>query len=683
MTIPMTSEQDKVLRLMAEKYPTKEIVYEKIVYLQSQLMLPKGTEHFMSDLHGAYDAFFHILNNCSGVIKEKVDYCFGERMTEEEKAEFCTLIYYPREKVEQLTVQGKISGIWYQQNLANLLELTKLMSWKFPANKMRDYIPKRYESVIVELMNTRPEHDEAQLYYYKQLIETIVEIGGGADYIEAFSVLIKRLSVERIHIVGDFFDRGDRPDGILDLLMQHPSVDIQWGNHDVLWMGAALGSEVCIAGVIRNSLRYRNTDVLERGYGISLRPLSTFASRIYPDENPIKAAERAVTMMMFKLEGALIQRNPDFQMEDRLLLDKIDYSSSYVTLGNGRRVELESAYFPTIDNGADCYELTEEEQHIIADLRSYFLESKALQRHVNYLYERGSMYMCYNGNLLFHACVPLDETGEFRTIAYKGKEYCGRAWFDFCEEKAREALAQSEMEFKAHFIFSMREAIESARHEFRDLNYSLDQFQFHKDKYSFLITPSAKYKPFYDAVMTADWEMAGGLFAETDAAANEQAMELFEKLVKGTPEEQEEFSDYRRYLDYDIRITDTVGQSYLYSRVLRQTSGGETQTPFYIAILAAFQQIYNDKTIRLTVFDEAFNKMDEERIKSCIQLIKRMDMQLIVAVPDEKLAAIAPLMDQSIIVTNAGNHCFTDELGDVRTWEKGMTHEANREQGTL
>lgn len=251
------------------------------------------------------------------------------------------------------------------------------------------------------------------------------------------------------------------------------------------------------------------------------------------------------------------------------------------------------------------------------------------------------------------------------------------------EEKAREALAQSEMEFKAHFIFSMREAIESARHEFRDLNHSLDQFQFHKDKYRFIIEPSAKYKPFYDAVMTADWEMAGGLFAETDAAANEQAMELFEKLVKGTPEEQEEFSDYRRYLDYDIRITDTAGQSYLYSRVLRQTSGGETQTPFYIAILAAFQQIYNDKTIRLTVFDEAFNKMDEERIKSCIQLIKRMDMQLIVAVPDEKLAAIAPLMDQSIIVTNVGNHCFTDELGDVRTWEKGMTHETSEEQDLL
>ncbi|EJP33916.1 firmicute fructose-1,6-bisphosphatase [Selenomonas sp. FOBRC9] len=433
------ANREKVLRLMAEKYPTKEIVYEKIVYLRSQLMLPKGTEHFMSDLHGAYDSFFHILNNCSGVIKEKVDYCFGERMTEEDKAEFCTLIYYPREKVEQLAAEGKNTAIWYQQNLANLLELTKLMSWKFPASKVYSYIPKRYESVIVELMNTRPEQDEAQLFYYKQLIETIVEIGGGTDYIEAFSVLIKRLAVERIHIVGDFFDRGDRPDGILDLLMEHPSVDIQWGNHDVLWMGAALGSEVCIAGVIRNSLRYRNTDVLERGYGISLRPLSTFASRIYPDENPIKAAERAITMMMFKLEGALIRRNPDFRMEDRLLLDKIDFRSSYVTLVNGRRVELESAYFPTIDDGTDCYELTEEERHIIEDLRSYFLESKVLQRHVDYLYQRGSMYTRYNGNLLFHACVLLDEEGEFRTVTYKGKEYRGRAWMDFCEEKAREA----------------------------------------------------------------------------------------------------------------------------------------------------------------------------------------------------------------------------------------------------
>ena len=437
MTTAATAE-DKVLRLMAEKYPTKEIVYEKIIYLKSQLMLPKGTEHFMSDLHGAYDSFFHILNNCSGVIKEKVDYCFETRMTVEERAEFCTLIYYPREKMEQLTAEGKTSPLWYQQNLANLLELTKLMSWKFPASKMRNYIPKRYESVIVELLSTRPEHDEAQLSYYRQLIETIVEIGGGPDYIEAFSTLVKRLSVERIHIVGDFYDRGDRPDGILDLLMEHPSVDIQWGNHDVLWMGAALGSEVCIAAVIRNSLRYRNTDVLERGYGISLRPLTTFASRIYPDANPIKAAERAVTMMMFKLEGALIRRNPDFQMGDRLLLDKIDFDLSCVTLGSGRRVELESAYFPTIDDPSDCWVLTEDEENIIADLRSYFLESKALQRHVDYLYERGSIYTCYNGNLLFHACVPMEESGEFRTITYKGQAYRGRAWMDFCEEKARE-----------------------------------------------------------------------------------------------------------------------------------------------------------------------------------------------------------------------------------------------------
>ena len=434
------ANREKVLRLMAEKYPTKEIVYEKIVYLRSQLMLPKGTEHFMSDLHGAYDSFFHILNNCSGVIKEKVDYCFETRMTVEERAEFCTLIYYPREKMEQLTAEGKTSALWYQQNLANLLELTKLMSWKFPASKMRNYIPKRYESVIVELLSTRPEHDEAQLSYYRQLIETIVEIGGGPDYIEAFSTLVKRLSVERIHIVGDFYDRGDRPDGILDLLMEHPSVDIQWGNHDVLWMGAALGSEVCIAAVIRNSLRYRNTDVLERGYGISLRPLTTFAQRLYPDKAPIKAAEDAMTMLMFKLEGAVIKRNPDFQMQSRLLLHKIDFRSSCAVLGDGKRYELENAYFPTIDGNADDpYQLTEDERTIIDDLCSYFTESKALRRHVDYLYQKGSVYTRFNGNLLFHGCVPLNEDGSFRSIPFAGKVYAGRAWFDFCEQQARRA----------------------------------------------------------------------------------------------------------------------------------------------------------------------------------------------------------------------------------------------------
>ena len=438
--IAVKGRPNKVMRLLAEKYPTKEAVYEQLIYLQSRLSLPKGIEHFMSDLHGEYASFFHILNNCSGVIREKVDYVFGERLSAEEKAEFCTLIYYPKEKIEQITQDHKNTPAWYRKNLSQLLELSKLMSYKYPASKVRGFVPKRYEAVIVELMNTRPEADTAQFVYHQRLLNTIVQIDSGADFIEAFTVLIKRLAVDRLHIVGDFFDRGNRPDAILNLLMKHPSVDIQWGNHDVLWMGAALGNETCIAAVVRNCLRYNNTDVLERGYGISLRPLTTFASRSYPDANPVKAAEKAITMMMFKLEGQLIRRHPEYQMASRLLLDKIDFRSSHAVLGDGKRYELESAYFPTIDEDCgDPYRLTEKEAAIIDDLKSYFVESAVLQRHVDYLYQKGSLYTRYNGNLLFHGCVLLNEDGSMRSVSYDGQEYKGRAWFDHCDRIAREA----------------------------------------------------------------------------------------------------------------------------------------------------------------------------------------------------------------------------------------------------
>lgn len=445
---------NKLLRLLAEKYPNKQAVYEKLVYLQSRLSLPKGSEHFMSDLHGEYESFFHILNNCSGIIHEKVDYVFGDRLTPEEKAEFCTLIYYPKEKLEQVTALHQNTPAWYRRNLAQLLELSQVMSYKYPASRVNGFIPDRYASVIFELMNTHPAVDSAQRVYYNRLLSTIVQIDSGADFIEAFTVLIKRLAVDRLHIVGDFYDRGNRPDAILNLLMEYPSVDIQWGNHDVLWMGAALGSEVCIAGVVRNSLRYNNTDVLERGYGISLRSLSTFASRLYPDENPIKAAERAMTIIMFKLEGQLIRRNTDFQMESRLLLDKIDFRVSAVTLGDGKRYELENAYFPTIDeNTSDPYVLTEKEQEVVADLKSYFVESLMLKRHVDYLYQKGSIYTRFNGNLLFHGCVPMNEDGSLRTIRYGGQEYRGRQWFDFCEKMARAAWLHGDETAKDFMYF--------------------------------------------------------------------------------------------------------------------------------------------------------------------------------------------------------------------------------------
>ncbi len=433
-----------LMRILSEKYPTKESIYEKLIYLQSRLSLPKGTEHFMSDLHGEYDLFLHIINNCSGVIREKVDYIFGDLLGEEEIAEFCTLIYYPKEKIAQVKSHGRATPVWYRKNLARLVKLAKFMSFKYPSFKMRELIPNSYETVILELLNTHPESDEAQKIYYEKLLSSIVEINSGEDFIHAFAALIKRLAIHRLHLVGDFFDRGDRPDAILNLLMNYPEeVDIQWGNHDVVWMGAALGSEVCIAAVVRNSLHYNNTDVLERGYGISLRPLTIFAANLYPNENPIRAADLASLMMMFKLEGQLIRRNPDFKMDSRLLLDKINFDDGTINIG-GQSYKLNGT-FPTI-NRAEPYALTDDEYEIISGLRENFLASVNLQAHVDFLYKKGTAYTRHNGTLLFHANVPLEEDGTFKRITFEGETYSGKAYFDYVDRRARRAYFDRNLE---------------------------------------------------------------------------------------------------------------------------------------------------------------------------------------------------------------------------------------------
>ena len=433
----MHKQKQKYLHLLAEKYPTKEAVYADLINLQASLCLPKEVEHFVSDLHGEYELFYHILNNCSGVIKEKVDYVFGARLTTEEKAEFCTLIYYPVEKMQQMQAERKNTPEWYRENLSRLLEVSKLMTYKYPLAKVKSFVPKNYRSVITELFNTHPEADRAQFLYSKRLLNMIVQVGGSEDFIVALTQLIKCLAVGHMHIVGDFFDRGNRPDTILDMLLEYHSLDIQWGNHDILWMGAACGSEVCIAGVVRNSLRYKNTEVLEKGYAISLRPLTMYAQRIYPDENALKASEKAISMIMFKLEGQLILRTPDFRMESRLQLQNVDYNASCYRL-NGKRYELSSAYFPTVDP-KNPYELTEEEKQIIGDLKSYFIESERLRRHVDFIYKKGSVYTCCNQNLLFHGCVPLNWDGTLKEVTFDGRNYKGKEYMDYCDQMARRA----------------------------------------------------------------------------------------------------------------------------------------------------------------------------------------------------------------------------------------------------
>ncbi len=338
-------------------------------------------------MHGEYESFFHILNNCSGVIKEKVEKVFAEKMNEEEMADFCTLIYYPKEKLAAMKKNKQLSPEYYKKTILNLLDLAKFMSHKYQPREINTAIPQGYGYIIDELLRGRPDADYVPRIYRQKMLDTLISIGSGNDFIFAFTVLIKRLAVARLHIVGDFFDRGKRPDAILDMLMKHYSVDIQWGNHDVLWMGAACGSETCIAEVVRITLRYNNVDVLERGYAISVRPLFLFAARLYPDDNPNDAAQKAIAIILFKEEYRLIKRNPEFGMESRILLDKIDYKNKYFVL-NGKKYELSIKDFPTIDP-QDPFALTEDECAIIKNLRSSFIESSQLRRHIQFLYQKG------------------------------------------------------------------------------------------------------------------------------------------------------------------------------------------------------------------------------------------------------------------------------------------------------
>lgn len=427
----------KYLYLLSEKYPNRQSVVTELIRLKAILNLARPTEHFMSDLHGEYESFFHILNNCSGIIKEKVDYLFSEEMSTSQKAEFCTLIYYPKEKILNLKKQKLITTQWYSQNLIYLLRLSRLMSYKYPQSELKNLLPKGYETIILELLTARPNDDTFQEVYFNTILNTLININSGTDFIIAFTKFIKKLAVAHLHIVGDIYDRGQRPDSIIDMLRQHHSVDIQWGNHDILWMGAMCGNEACIATVVRNCLSYNNTAVLEKGYAISLRSLSSLASKLYPNKTLLIAMQRTISIILFKLEGQLIKRNPDFQMDSRLLLDKIDYTSKHIKINN-ISYPIKSPSFPTI-NPQNPYELSLEEAEVLSDIKSAFLDSVRLRKHIDFLYQKGSVYKAYNNNLLYHGCIPLNDDGSFMRIHLNNKYYSGKNYLDFVDKTIRQA----------------------------------------------------------------------------------------------------------------------------------------------------------------------------------------------------------------------------------------------------
>lgn len=452
----------RYLQRLAELFPNIAKASTEIINLQSILNLPKGTEHFITDIHGEYEAFSHVLRNGSGAVKKKIDDVFGHTLGRAEKKGLATLIYYPREKIDLVKKKEEHMDDWYRITLYRLIEVCKTVASKYTRSKVRKALPKDFAYVIEELITEKSEVLDKGAYY-DSIVDTIIDIGRAEEFIVALSELIQRLVVDHLHILGDIYDRGPGPDNIMDKLIEYHSLDIQWGNHDIVWMGAAAGQQACIATVIKNSVSYGNLDILEEGYGINLLPLATFALETYKNDPctvfSIKGnrsftttetdlnmkMHKAIVVIQLKLEGQLIARRPGFRMSDRRLLDKIDYEQGTIDW-YGKTLKLRDSNFPTIDP-KDPYRLTEEEQNLMERLQAAFEHCEKLQRHMMLLLNKGSIYKVYNNNLLYHGCVPLDENGAFRKVDIYGKTYYGKELYDVLETYVRKAFfARNEME---------------------------------------------------------------------------------------------------------------------------------------------------------------------------------------------------------------------------------------------
>ena len=451
----MRKEELRYLQRLAELYPTIASAATEIINLQSILNLPKGTEHFLTDIHGEYEAFSHVLRNGSGAVRKKIDDVFGHTLGTADKRSLATLIYYPKEKMELVKKTEEDMENWYKITLYRLIEVCKTVSSKYTRSKVRKALPKDYAYVIEELITEKSEVLDKEAYY-DAIVDTIISIGRAENFIVALAELIQRLVVDHLHILGDIYDRGPGPHFIMEKLQEYHSLDIQWGNHDIVWMGAAAGQMSCIATIVRTSARYGNLDILEDGYGINLLPLATFAMTVYANDpcecfkikgDSAKSAEenrlntqihKAISIIQFKLEGQLLERRKSFNMEDRRLLHRIDYEKGTIKI-YGKEYPLLDTNFPTIDP-KNPYALTEEENEVMQRLRSAFLKCDKMQKHMMLLLNKGSLYKVCNGNLLYHGCVPLNENGSLKEVQIYGKTYKGKALYDALEVYVRRAF---------------------------------------------------------------------------------------------------------------------------------------------------------------------------------------------------------------------------------------------------
>ena len=439
----------KFLKLLSSKFKNISETTIEIINLQAIMNLPKGTEHFLTDIHGEYLAFNHVLKNGSGTIREKINDIFKDELNNIEKKELASVIYYPQKKVEYMIKNLKNIDKWYKVIIYRMLEVCSVTASKYTSSKVRRAMPKDFAYILQELIYERKELPNRK-EYVENIIDTIISLDRAKEFIKAIADLIHQLMIDKLHIIGDIYDRGSSPHLIMDTLIKHHNADVQWGNHDMLWIGASLGNRACIANVIRICARYSNTDILEEAYGINLLPLATFAMKTYSYENCktfipkgekktelMAQIHKAISIIQFKVEGEISKRNPDFDLEDRQLLNKIDYELGTIEL-DGKVYKLNDSNFPTIDP-KDPYKLSKEEEEVIEILERYFVNSEKLQKHIDFFFTNGSVYLKYNSNLLYHGCIPLDEKGELKEINIFGEKLKGKSYLDKIEEIVRKA----------------------------------------------------------------------------------------------------------------------------------------------------------------------------------------------------------------------------------------------------
>lgn len=458
------------LKLLARDYPSVKAASSEIINLMAICGLPKGTEYFFSDLHGEYEAFIYLLRSASGIIREKIKETFGHIIPEEAQVELANLIYYPDRNLARLIQEGRNTEDWQRITMNRLVQMCKEVSSKYTRSKVRKKMPREFAYVIDELLHV-DYNDENKRVYYGEIIHSIIETRVADKFIVALCELIQNLTIDNLHIIGDIFDRGPRADIIMNELMQFHDVDIQWGNHDISWMGAATGNPACVCNVLRIAISYNSFDVLEDGYGINLRPLSMFAAKIYRDDpceqftprildqniydavDPGLAAKmhKAIAVIQFKVEGQIIKRHPGYKMDDRLLLEAVDFKNGTVRIGSQDYPMLDTM-FPTIDPRHPL-KLTKDEEELLHTLVLSFRHSDLLHKHIRFLYSNGALYKCYNGNLMYHGCIPMREDGSFEEMICDGEALSGRALMDYIGEQIH----------KAYFLDDSHPAKEQAR----------------------------------------------------------------------------------------------------------------------------------------------------------------------------------------------------------------------------